>query len=90
MSEHPIPAVGDEFDGNPIIETAVRAVWAFAPGAEHTITRDQAADVLKWWQHHHELSEREIAAILRRFPIALEDTGGWISGPMRGPSDEPR
>ena len=89
MPNVPIPIVGDEYDGNPIIQLAVHAIRVFAPGAESTITRDQAAGVLKWWQQHHELSEREIAAILRRFPVALEDTGGWISGPMRGPSDEP-
>ena len=79
MSNHPmhpddpqcVPAVGDEYDGNPIIEEAVRSIWAFAPGAEHTITRDQAAGVLRWWQHHHELSERELR----------QAVGGWASGP---------
>ena len=77
MSDHPIPTVGDEYDGNPILERAVRSIYAFAPGQEWTITRDQAAAVLRWWEHYSELSPREVAAVLRRFPPL--DTG-WISG----------
>jgi len=79
MHHDPTP-VGDEFDGNPIIGEAEASIRAFAtPGHEHEITREQAAGVLHWWQHHSELSEREIAAILRRFPA---DDSGWISGSM--------
>jgi hypothetical protein len=68
VSDYPIPSMGDEFDGNPIIEAAIRSIYLFAPGAEHTIIRDHAAGVLKLWQHYPELSEREVEAILRRFP----------------------
>jgi len=82
MSEHPIPTVGDEYDGNPIIERAVRSIYAFAPGQEHTITRSQAQGVLRFWQHHDELSPREITAILNRFPADPTGDHGWLSGSM--------
>ena len=79
MEQHPIPLVPDGYDGHPIIERAVRSIYTFAPGAEHTITRSQAHGVLRFWEHAGELSPREITAILARFP---SDDAGWISGSM--------
>jgi len=79
VNHDPTPA-GDEYAGNPIIDEAERSIRAFAlPGHEHEITRDQARAVLAWWQHHSELSPREVDAILRRFP---ESDAGWLSGSM--------
>lgn len=69
-----------------VVARAVKSIYVFAPGAEHTITREQAAAILKWWQHHSELSEREVDAILRRFPPL--DTS-WISGSMGNDQTEP-
>jgi len=37
--------------------------------------------VLAWWQHHSELSPREVEAILARFP---ESDCGWLLGSMGG------
>jgi len=80
MEQHPIPLVNDGYDHHPIIQEAVRSIYAFAmSGHEHEITRGQARAVLAWWEHHHELSEREVDAILARFP---SDESGWISGTM--------
>lgn len=65
------PQVGDEYDGNPIITRAVKSIYVFAPGKEATITREQASAVLTWWQHYSTLAEREVTAILARFPVQV-------------------
>jgi hypothetical protein len=70
------PRVGDGYDGNQIIVRAVKSIYVFAPDGEYEITREQAAAILKWWQHFHELTEREITAILARFPDPLLDDAG--------------
>jgi hypothetical protein len=38
MSEHPIPDVGDEFDGNPLIQLAMRAIRRSRPEASRKST----------------------------------------------------
>jgi hypothetical protein len=83
VSDHVIPTVGDGFDGSPVVETAVRAIYLFSPGAEGGITRDQARGVLSLWTHDKELSPRERTAVLIRFPdiavSALDDGAVHIS-----------
>jgi len=73
MHEHPIPSVLDGVDGNPIIDTAETALRAFGVDLD----RGAAARLLKFWGHYRELSERESAAVLDRFPTA---DPGWVSG----------
>jgi hypothetical protein len=62
-SNLPTPPAPDEYDGNPIIDKVVEALTAFGD-----IDRDQAAALLPFWQHYRELTAREVAAVLRRFP----------------------
>lgn len=57
-----LPVV-DEFVGNPVVDVAVRALAAFGD-----LSRSQAAELLTGWKYAPELTRRERAAVLRRFP----------------------
>lgn len=61
-----IVSVNDGYDGNPIVARAVEALSAFGGGLD----RERAGRLLKMWEHAPELSLRETAAVLRRFPLA--------------------
>jgi hypothetical protein len=60
--------IADEYVGNPVINLAVRYVRRVS-GYPNT-TAAEAAALLDGWEHAHELSARERAAILARFPEA--------------------
>lgn len=69
MSDSTIPHVRDGFDGNPVVAEVALALRAL--GA--TDTQTAAAELLTY-PHAGELTERETAAVLRRFPPSTEDT----------------
>jgi len=52
--------------GHPIIDEAERQLRAFGDDP----TRERAALLLPFWSHYHELSPREVAAVLDRFAAA--------------------
>lgn len=55
-------------DGHPIVETAVDALTFGGWVDIADIPRDRAALLLDCWAHRRELSDREVKAILARFP----------------------
>jgi pimeloyl-ACP methyl ester carboxylesterase len=59
----------DEYAGNPIIDAAEQALRAFGD----QLDRAAAARILPLWRHHHELTDRERAAVLARFPQTVSD-----------------
>lgn len=65
MQSVPIPQSPDGYDGSPIVKMAVDALKLFSGD---NLTRAAATDQLRGWVHFHELSDREVAAVLRRFP----------------------
>ncbi len=79
----------DGYNANTVVEHAVAALTAFG----HNLDRAAATRLLALWAHNGELSGRERAAILRRFPEqppapesddAQGASGpGWPIGPAR-------
>ena len=87
----PSPEPNDGYAGNPVIKIAVGALRQFG-GA---LNRAQATALLRHWVHFHELSHRELAAVLRRFPDTAEDaiTAATAAAVLRerwiSPPDDP-
>ena len=68
MQHDPIPAVGDGMDHNPIIGEVVSALRR--AGATD---RESAALQLLTYEHTDQLTQREVEAVLQRFPESTGD-----------------
>ena len=62
----PADPIGDDFDGDLLVGTAVASLKAF--GAD--LTRAEARKLLPFWRHFGDLNSREHVAVLKRFPSA--------------------
>lgn len=67
------PTPADVFgDDHPVISKAIEALTFGGEVDIESIPRDRAALLLDGWAHRHELTEREVAAVLARFPETVE------------------
>jgi len=70
-----VPNADDVYGSDhPTIDAAIKAITFHGVIGIDEIDRDRAARVLDMWKHNPELTDRERAAVLSRFPETVVET----------------